>query len=89
METKFQNQLQRVYQSFFDQPQTMKEVDVSTGIMRENVCRHCKVLRESNRLAPVKKRRCTITGYPYVTEWTSNPDLMPPDLQLSLFDNWE
>lgn len=31
---KYSGDLQRVYQALFDTPQTMKEVDVSIGVMR-------------------------------------------------------
>ncbi len=84
-DTYFRAQLQRVYAAFFAKPMTMKEVDVETGIMRESVCRHCKKLRDQDKLFAIRKRRCTITNYPTVTEWTTNPDLAPKDDQLSLW----
>ncbi len=56
-------QLAIVYEAFYDSPKTMKEVDVLTGIMRENICRHCATLRKSDRIYPVGERRCSITGH--------------------------
>jgi len=78
-------QLKMVYRAFWDKPMTMKEVDKATGIMRENICRHCGTLRKANLIYVVSRRRCSVTGFPSVTEWTTNPDLAPPDNQLKLF----
>jgi hypothetical protein len=64
----------------------MKEVDIETGVMRESICRSCSTLVDQNRLFIVGKRRCSITKYPNVTTYTSNPDLAPKHPpQLSLF----
>ena len=79
------DQLNTVYRAFWEKPMTMKKVDQQTGIMRENICRYCKTLRDSNKIFEVSRRRCTVTGYPNVIEWTTNPDLAPPDNQLRLF----
>ena len=83
-DTNFQVQLKTVYQSFFEKPQTMKEVDVSTGIMRENICWHCRELRKKEQLFPIKKRYCRVTKH-RATEWTTNPELIPISPQLNLF----
>lgn len=81
-----QNQLKQVFNAFFEKPRTMKEVDKETGIMRENICRYCNMLRQQNKLFAVRKRRCKVTGYPSVIEWTTNPIFAPKQpLQLSLF----
>ena len=74
-------QLKRVLEALIKSPMTMKEVDVYTGIMRENVCRHISELMESGMIAIRKKRRCTITGYSKVNEYTGNPK----SNQLSMF----
>lgn len=78
-------ELNLVYDAFFNKPLTMKEVDKLTGVMRESICWYCKALRESNRLYKVRKRRCTVTKYNDVWEWTTNPDLKPENNQLELF----
>lgn len=81
----FDSQLERVYQSFYESPKTMKEVDKSIGIMRESICWFCRTLRKQDKLFPIRKRLCNVTRHP-ATEWTSNPALMPirPE-QLTLF----
>ena len=82
----FQVQLQRVFNALKVRPMTMKELDVYSGIMRENICRHIYNLMEQGRIAIIRQRRCTITGHPYVNEYTADPNLFPKSMQLSLFD---
>ena len=79
------NQIKTVYEAFRHKPMTMKEVDSYTGIMRENVCRYVSDLMESGLIAIRKRRRCSVTGYPMVNEYTGNPDLFPESNQLTLF----
>lgn len=74
-----------VYEAFYDEPRTMKEVDVITGIMRENICRYCATLRQRERIYPVGERKCSITGHTAIL-WTTNPLLIPPKTQYTLFD---
>lgn len=81
----FKAQLLKIYNAFKVRPMTMKEADVFTGIMRENICRHVDTLLEQGRIAVIRKRRCTITGHPYVNEYTSDPNLFPKSNQLKLF----
>ena len=82
---EFKAQLLRVYKAFEEKPRTMKEADVFTGVMRENICRYVDILLEQGRIALLRKRKCTITGYPYVNEYTGDPDLFPRSNQLELF----
>lgn len=81
----FKVQLQRVYNALKEKPMTMKETDIYTGVMRENICRYIDILFEQGKIAIIRKRKCTITGYPYVNEYTTNPDLFPKNNQLELF----
>lgn len=81
----FKAQLRRVLDALREKPMTMKEADIYTGIMRENICRYVSDLLESELIAVRKKRRCSITGYPEVNEYTGNPDLFPKSNQLKLF----
>lgn len=84
---KFRAQLLKVYWAFHEAPKTMKEVDREVGVMRENICRYCRTLRLQGKLHPVVKRQCSVTKFPTVTAWTTNPDLVPPSNQLELFPN--
>ena len=84
-DTKFKVQLLKVYKAFMVRPMTMKEADVHTGVMRENICRYVDTLLEQGRIAIIRKRKCTVTGYPYVNEYTANPNLFPKSNQLELF----
>jgi hypothetical protein len=83
----FQAQLRIVYNAFKEKPMTMKEVDVCTGVMRENICRYVDLLLEQGNIALLRKRKCSITGYPYVKEYTANRDLFPKPIQYDLFDS--
>jgi hypothetical protein len=78
-------QLVKVYNALKERPMTMKEVDVVTGVMRESVCRHISTLREQNRVAVIRKRKCSITGYLKVLEFTTDPSLFPEPNQIKLF----
>jgi len=82
---QFKAQLQRVYVALKEKPMTMKETDIYTGVMRENICRYIDTLFEQGKIAIVRKRKCTITGYPNVNEYTANPLLFPKSNQLKMF----
>ncbi|MDA0177205.1 hypothetical protein OOZ35_06845 [Mesoflavibacter profundi] len=82
---QFTAQLKRVYNALMQKPMTMKEVDIYTGVMRENICRYIDTLIEQNKIAIIRKRKCSITGYPYVNEYTANSSLFPKSNQLKMF----
>ena len=84
-DTIFKVQLLKVYNAFKVKPMTMKEADVFTGVMRENICRYVDTLLEQGRIAVIRKRKCRVTGYPYVNEYTADPELFPKSNQLKLF----
>jgi hypothetical protein len=84
-DSKFQAQLKKVYSAFQEHPMTMKEVDVYTGVMRENICRYVDALLDQGHIAITRKRKCTITGYPLVNEYTGDPSLFPKSNQLKMF----
>ena len=84
-DNKFRAQLKKVYQAFKEKPMTMKEADVYTGVMRENICRYVNTLINQERIALRKKRRCNITGFPNVNEYTGDPSLFPQSNQLKMF----
>jgi len=80
-------QFNKVYNAFFSKPSTMYEVEKSTNVRRENICRYVNTLRKSNQIFLIQKRKCSITSYPRVSEYTTNPDLLIEihDDQLKLF----
>lgn len=79
------NDLRIVFSAFYEEPKTMKEVDVEYGIMRESICRYCSTLRKLGRLFSVGKRRCKVTKR-VVNIWSTNPNEVPLDTnQLGLF----
>lgn len=79
------NQLKTVLAVLKQKPMTMKEIDLSTGIMRENVCRYIDMLLDTGEIALIRKRKCSVTGYPFVNEYTGNKELFPKSNQLKLF----
>jgi predicted transcriptional regulator len=79
------NQLNKVLKALKQKPMTMKEVDVYTNVMRENICRYIRTLLIENRIAIIRKRKCSITGFSMVNEYTANPDLFPKSNQLKMF----
>ena len=79
------DQLKAVFQSFFNSPKTMKEADADSGIMRENICRYVRTFRQSKSIVVLRKRYCKVTKH-LANEYTTNPDLFPKPIQLTLFD---
>lgn len=78
-------QFERVYEALSKKAMTMLEAELQTGVRRESICRYVGKLKEANRIAVRKIRKCSITGYPYVQELTTNPDLFPQSNQLKMF----
>lgn len=83
-DTKFIDQLNKVYNVFFEQPSTMKEVDIICGVMRENICRYVRTLRKAGKIYLINKRTCKVTKHT-AGEYTTNPKLIPIDPQTKLF----
>lgn len=79
-----QTQRQIVFSEFLRMPQTMKQVSVRTGIMRENICRIVASLREADAIASFSVGTCPITKHPKVNRWTTDPDKFPKSNQLTL-----
>ena len=78
------DQQNTVFQCFFDSPKTMKEVDRSSGVMRENICWYVRTLRKEGRIWVIRKRLCHVTNH-LANEYTTNPELFPKPKQLTLF----
>jgi hypothetical protein len=83
--TQAKDQLNKVFNAFFEFPKTMKEVDLETTVMRENICRYVRTLRNENRIELVGYRKCKVTGNPKVGIYTTNPELFPKSNQLTMF----
>jgi len=81
-ENEYRNQKNKVYQALFHEPMTMLEVAYQLNIFRANICRYVDEFEEKGLVVCTRKRRFTISGYPFVGEYTANPDLFPEDNQL-------
>jgi len=81
---KFKDQFKKVYNGFYNEPQTMKMLSVKLKIDRANICWYCRCFRKNNQLGIVKKGLCKITKR-YVNFYTTNPDLIPNNPQTKLF----
>lgn len=79
----FKDQMKALFQCLHDRPMTMKEADIATGIMRENICWYCRTFRIQGKLFEVEKRICKVTRH-RATVYTTNPELVPPSNQLPL-----
>ena len=77
------NQRNRMRIALFEKSLTRFEVAKLIGVDRSNICRYVAYLFDRDLIAVTKKRRCTISGYPYVEELTTNKDLFPEDNQLN------
>jgi hypothetical protein len=81
----FKNQFKKAFESFYRHPQTMMELSVATGIERANICWYCRTMRKAGTIAVFTRTRCSITNY-FAKKLTTNPELFPKQIQLSLFD---
>ena len=86
-DTKFKADLIKVYNAAKSKPMTTKEADIFAGVMRESICRHIDTLLRQGIIAVIRKRKYTITGYPYVNEYTADTSLLPKSNQLNLFSH--
>ena len=50
-DNQIQTQFKKTFEEFFKQPQSMKELSVSTGIDRANICRYCRLMRKAGTIA--------------------------------------
>lgn len=82
---EFRNQKIKVFETLKTEPLTMLEISNLTNIRRANICRYVNEMEKKGIVAQVGVRKCTISGYPFVGEYSSDPDLFPVDNQLKLF----
>ena len=83
---KFNNEMQIVFESFYEDPKTMRQVEVETGIRRDHITRYVAILRKQNKITLIKKGICPITRMNGVQFLSTNPDHQPDIIQQSLFD---
>lgn len=81
---KVKDQLKRVFEGFYKEPQSMKMLSVKLKIDRANICWFCGEFRKNNQLGIVKKGICLITKHS-VNYYTTNPELFPKSNQTKLF----
>jgi len=80
----FQTQFKATFEGFFKHPQTMKELSISIGIDRANICRYCRSMRNAGTIVIVKKAYCSITKH-LANRYTTNPEMFPVSSQLKMF----
>lgn len=77
------NQKQMVYDSFFERPKTMFEVERDTHVVRPNICRYVGMMREDGDIRIVRKGHCPVSGW-IAGFYTTNPRFMPDKDQLRI-----
>lgn len=82
-DTHFKDQLNLVFEGFFEKPQSMKMLSVKLKIDRANICWFCREFRKSNKLGIARKGICAITKR-VVNYYTTNPDFIPASIQIVL-----
>ena len=81
---QFKDQLKKVFEGFFREPQSMKMLSITLKIDRANICLFCRKFRKNNQLGIVKKGICLITRR-WVNYYSTNPELFPKSNQTKLF----
>jgi hypothetical protein len=81
---QIKDQLNKVFEGFFKEPQSMKMLSVKLNIDRANLCWYCREFRKNNKIGIVKKGICAITKQ-RVNYYTTNPELFPKSNQTTLF----
>jgi len=61
-DSHFEAQKETVYATF-NQPKTMLQVSVETGILRANICRYVRQLEDENKISLVYKGICPISKH--------------------------
>lgn len=74
----------KVFEELDNEPQTMLQVSVKTGILRANICRHIRSLKNINHVAVTKVAKCPISGYK-ANFYTTDRDLFPIELKFKGF----
>jgi len=78
------NQFKLVYKSFYKAPKTMLMASKETGIFRANICRYVATLRESDKIAEVKKGLCKVSNHK-AGYLSTDPKQFPKSNQYKMF----
>lgn len=78
------NQKKRVYNALLLEPMTMLEVANYTDVRRANICRYVAEMEDNGLVCFLGKRRCTISGHPFVGIYTADKSLFLGNNQISL-----
>jgi len=57
------SQYYKVKEAFREEPKTMLQVSVETGILRANICRYVAELRNDEQITLVRKGICPISKF--------------------------
>jgi hypothetical protein len=77
-------QIEKVFDGFFKEPQSMKMLSIKLNIDRANICWNCREFKKENKIGIAKKGICSVTKY-NVNFYTTNPKLFPKSYQTKLF----
>ncbi|KAA6327993.1 hypothetical protein EZS27_023068 [termite gut metagenome] len=85
----FCSQCQTVYQSFRENPKTMFQVEIETGIPRPYICWYVRDMRKRGNIQVVKKGCCPISKWDGVGFYSTDPALFNKlnNAQLNLFED--
>lgn len=78
------NQKKRVYNALLLEPMTMLEVSSYTNVRRANICRYVAEMEDNGLVCLVGKRKCTISGHPFVGIYTADKSLFLGNNQISM-----
>jgi hypothetical protein len=81
---KVLTQTKRVFKSFYEAPKTMLMVSNETGILRANICRYVRKMRQYDNIAEVKKGFCKVSNH-RAGFLTTDPNQFPKSNQLKMF----
>jgi hypothetical protein len=84
----FATQYKIVYQSFLEQPKTMLQASIETGILRANICRYVADMEDKGLVQMIRKGLCPYTHFRAGFYSTDEALFTEADVrQLYLFDN--
>jgi hypothetical protein len=84
-DTSRKNQIQTIFQYWFENTATASMVSFATGVPQKNICRYKRDLEKCNMLFEIEKKHCKHTGFKawYIT--TDASKAPSSNIQLNLF----